>query len=102
MAMRQQSLWNSLTGKISPQCCDALGHSFPAAPRQSLLKRSATFTFFCATEVEALATVRLGSPANPLALNAIGSPVIASNWQVQIDHTAFAPGALADIVLVDM
>ena len=60
----------------------------------------ATFTFFCETEVEALATVRLGTPANPQAFSALGAPVIGSDWQVQIDHSSFAPGALADVVLV--
>lgn len=60
----------------------------------------ATFTFFCPSEVEALATVRLGTPANPQALNALGAPVIGSDWQVQIDHSTFVPGALADVVLV--
>lgn len=60
----------------------------------------ATFTYFCSTEVEAEVSVRAGVPANPIAMGSNGKPVIGALWQVQIGHAAFAPTAIADVILV--
>lgn len=81
---------------------DGLGEYLVGAPNMTVPSSpwGATFTFFCPTEVEALAEVRLGAPANPAAFNATGAPVIGSTWQVQLDHSQFQPAAFADIVLV--
>ena len=81
---------------------DGLGEYLVGAPAMAIPNTpwGATFTYFCPTEVEALATPRAGAPANPSVFSAAGAPVIGANWQVQMDHSSFVPGAVADVVLV--
>jgi len=51
--------------------------------------------------VPASAIVRLGSPANPLAFfSEPDMPRIGTTWKPFIDHTAFAPTATLDFVLL--
>jgi hypothetical protein len=59
-----------------------------------------TLTYFCPTEALSSVTVKLGTPANPDVLTWLGHPILGETLTLQIDHASFAPGALADVVLV--
>lgn len=52
--------------------------------------------------VPATETVRLGAPPNPNALlpGVSSGPVMGATWDPVIDHTAFMPGAVLDLLLV--
>ena len=47
--------------------------------------------------------VRLGTPANPAALlpGQTSGPVLGATWDPRVDHTAFAPGASLDVLVID-
>lgn len=51
----------------------------------------AAYAFFCTTETDAAATVRTGSPPNPVALTSQTPPVIGSTWQLGFGAGALVP-----------
>lgn len=53
-------------------------------------------------DVPATETVRPGEPANPIALvgGSSGGPAIGSAWDPRVDHSAFAPNAFSDVLIL--
>lgn len=81
---------------------DGLAEYVAGAPGSSLggTGSGSVHVHYCASEVEATATTRLGSPPNPEALVAAEAPVLGDLWLVAVDHTSFQPAAILDFAAV--
>lgn len=43
-----------------------------------------------------------GSNVNTVALDALNRPILGASWDLQIDHTAFMPGAIIDFYVLSL
>ena len=74
--------------------------TLPWAPQYDL--GALELAFEPCSSVPSSQLVRLGDPPNPAALlpDPNGGPQLATTWRPVVDHGSFAPGALADWLLV--
>lgn len=54
----------------------------------------------CDPSDKAQLALRAGQPANPLALSAVGGPILGDTWTLQVSHATFMPAATQDLLLI--
>lgn len=62
----------------------------------------AAYAFTCDTEVFTEATVRAGTPANPIALTSLSPPLIGASWQLDLDAAALVPSPTQRLLAVGL